>query len=556
MEAGGDGKAKGRQSKRRNERIRTFYKINNNSITSREELSHEEIAAYVGHIDNKCLARFGVMKLSKYNLNVPCGVSTDNATSMSLLGYAAVHSPQVCLSLLYAGADPSYDCQSGLVIHPESRAMLLRYPIQYIVWIISLLALSISQRHGSACVHCSDDSNHVVQLSPCRHPICQGCFWAHLSLLRIDQDLTCPHCHVDIENAASTCPPRPPPTADAPSTIAQASLDAYLRLSHIPPKGHKNVKPTVEPLPLWRALQLYVGLTPKQRDAEMFKAVVARNAGRLRALVHVGVDVNCRNEYGQTCLFMAAWTGDLGCVEALLASGAAADLADNAGTLPSQCALRHGHHAIASILHQANMIILPCQDHHEDQEGVVANGLEHLHPPTRFVELIPSASAHPGAGSGYFDNVFPDDFLARLDALHGTLPVAPKEKESCSNRSYFCDSLGWVLDGVRRACGRAVFPNMRFLHYTDVGGSLPAHVDLSRTDLQGVTSTKTFIIYLTTCASGGQTNLLTSTNAHDHNVLAAVQPRRGRLLIFPHLCPHEGAVVQHVPKLLLRGEMY
>ncbi|KAF0712520.1 hypothetical protein AaE_012002, partial [Aphanomyces astaci] len=318
-------------------------------------------------------------------------------------------------------------------------------------------------------------------------------------------------------------------TADAPSTIAQASLDAYLRLSHIPPKGHKNVKPTVEPLPLWRALQLYVGLTPKQRDAEMFKAIVARNAGRLRALVHVGVDVNCRNEYGQTCLFMAAWTGDLGCVEALLASGAAADLADNAGTLPSQCALRH---------------------------GVVANGLEHLHPPTRFVELIPSASAHPGAGSGYFDNVFPDDFLARLDALHGTLPVAPKEKESCSNRSYFCDSLGWVLDGVRRACGRAVFPNMRFLHYTDVGGSLPAHVDLSRTDLQGVTSTKIFIIYLTTCASGGQTNLLTSTNAHDHNVLAAVQPRRGRLLIFPHLCPHEGAVVQHVPKLLLRGEMY
>ena len=38
--------------------------------------------------------------------------------------------------------------------------------------------------------------------------------------------------------------------------------------------------------------------------------------------------------------------------------------------------------------------------------------------------------------------------------------------------------------------------------------------------------------------------------------LASVQPRRGRLLVFPHACPHAGLAVQAAPKLLLRGELY
>ena len=38
-------------------------------------------------------------------------------------------------------------------------------------------------------------------------------------------------------------------------------------------------------------------------------------------------------------------------------------------------------------------------------------------------------------------------------------------------------------------------------------------------------------------------------------VLAAVAPARGRLLLFPHACPHAGAAVAVVPKLFLRGEL-
>ena len=38
-------------------------------------------------------------------------------------------------------------------------------------------------------------------------------------------------------------------------------------------------------------------------------------------------------------------------------------------------------------------------------------------------------------------------------------------------------------------------------------------------------------------------------------VLAKVAPRRGRLLVFPHVTPHEGMEVLDVPKILLRGEV-
>ena len=40
--------------------------------------------------------------------------------------------------------------------------------------------------------------------------------------------------------------------------------------------------------------------------------------------------------------------------------------------------------------------------------------------------------------------------------------------------------------------------------------------------------------------------------------LAAVSPRRGRLLIFPHAAPHKArpVVAEGLPKLLLRGEMH
>ena len=38
-------------------------------------------------------------------------------------------------------------------------------------------------------------------------------------------------------------------------------------------------------------------------------------------------------------------------------------------------------------------------------------------------------------------------------------------------------------------------------------------------------------------------------------VLGSASPMRGRLVIFPHKCPHAGRPVVDVPKLFLRGEL-
>ena len=100
--------------------------------------------------------------------------------------------------------------------------------------------------------------------------------------------------------------------------------------------------------------------------------------------------------------------------------------------------------------------------------------------------------------------------------------------------------------------------HMRFLLYAEAGGGLPPHVDLSRTDATGRTSTHTFILYLSGCAEGGETVLLESLSLGKGSVRAAVTPVRGRLLLFPHACPHlaRPVVAEGLPKLLLRGEMY
>lgn len=105
-------------------------------------------------------------------------------------------------------------------------------------------------------------------------------------------------------------------------------------------------------------------------------------------------------------------------------------------------------------------------------------------------------------------------------------------------------------------CEGEALPFMRFLLYAEAGGGLPPHMDLSRTDVRGRHSRCTFILYLTDCASGGETVLLERL-VQPSAVLASVTPRRGRLLVFPHACPHMAAeVVAHgLPKILLRGEM-
>ena len=130
---------------------------------------------------------------------------------------------------------------------------------------------------------------------------------------------------------------------------------------------------------------------------------------------------------------------------------------------------------------------------------------------------------------------------------------------------------------------------MRFLNYDAAGGEMKPHVDLSKTYLDALgnvyESTHTFILHLRDSAmeDGGETVLLetlrgstkdggtknkknktssdnTNSNSNKKNgtpkILASIAPKRGRLLFFPHICPHAGLIVHNAgKKLFLRGEL-
>jgi hypothetical protein len=209
---------------------------------------------------------------------------------------------------------------------------------------------------------------------------------------------------------------------------------------------------------------------------------------------------------------------------------------------------------------------------------------------------------HPGAGKCFtLDGIVPLSVVDRLVSLCEVLPLAEHQKNKqkpCSDRYYFCDTAGWattalekaIRDGLARSLSTStltsttstaaesssgvcfVFPHMRFLHYKLAGDCLPPHIDLSRTDkARGITSTHTFILYLREGVdSGGETVLLRYLDEKKDrmlrsaeecagdggNELAKVTPIRGRLLLFPHRCPHAGLEVRKPPKLLLRGEVF
>ena len=103
-----------------------------------------------------------------------------------------------------------------------------------------------------------------------------------------------------------------------------------------------------------------------------------------------------------------------------------------------------------------------------------------------------------------------------------------------------------------------VFRYMRFLEYVKPGQGLDCHTDGTKIceETQKV-STHTLLLYLTDCKTGGETILRHDKQQHEHaTIVRAVQPARGRILLFPHRAWHQGAPVVQVPKICLRCEVW
>ena len=222
------------------------------------------------------------------------------------------------------------------------------------------------------------------------------------------------------------------------------------------------------------------------------------------------------------------------------------------------------------------------------------------------------------------------------EALCASLPVAPKDKPSPIDRSYYHDVEGWLTSAIAAAAAAApiaaaarsadlaagpaaggvetaatcVLPRMRVLRYTRAGGALPPHTDLPRVGAGGRRSTHTFLLYVGDCGEGGaarpvdsgrtliarrsrparaflclshsaptkrkrparhagETLLLEALPGDERlaragglapgarTTLARVPPRRGRLLLMPHACPHAAApTAGSAPKVVIRGELW
>ena len=268
----------------------------------------------------------------------------------------------------------------------------------------------------------------------------------------------------------------------------------------------------------------------QQRDAAASAAAIG-DILRIEALVTLGFDFNSPlDEYGQSALFLAATHGHVPLLRKLVAlcSPSMLDVASHGGTTPATAAAAKGHIEALAILSEAGA----------DVGTAGASGLTPLEyvlrraigwrrmPPVgaQLVRLIDPNADHAGAGACYIDGAVSSAVLCALDKLFAALPMAARVKcsQGLNDRSYYCDSEGWVVEALRSAvlavstvdecdgqesssdrcyeraaCGGApcegeAMSQMRFLQYAEAGGGLPPHVDLSRTNREGRTSKCTF----------------------------------------------------------------
>jgi len=355
--------------------------------------------------------------------------------------------------------------------------------------------------------------------------------------------------------------------------------------------------------------------TRRERDEALRTAAALGDVPTVRALVAAGADVDAADECGLGPAVVAAWRGQAETVRELARAGADLAAVAPGGATAWSAARANGHDAVLRELRRAGLEpeafeeiealeTSPRRDVSRSSPRARDEGRPSRSTSLSSRDLAPRTTRLPvpasvladvpsGVGAMYVDDGLPEPFLAAAEELMAAVHAAgPRSACSDALRSRFADVDGWVREGLARAIERGidadggfrtgdrpgpraravVLPRMRFLRYPEPGGRLAPHVDLRKCDEEtGGRSTHTFCLYLATCERGGETVLLdrvrdpTDPMSDRVGVTAfggeaggrgVCAPRRGRVLVFPHDCPHAGRPVVDVPKLLLRGECY
>jgi hypothetical protein len=443
--------------------------------------------------------------------------------------------------------------------------------------------------------------SYQLKFSSCGHSFCEHCFWQDL-LQHIDQRggaedvVLCPICgfsgfstngvDIDIDTPQQTQQQTTGADADESSSCcltttpfirSKESLDNFFQLPvnrhalKCQPGKKKKLGEKMHIHSSWNAaVAPSLGLTQDVRRDKFFANVERNEMHYVRGCLVAGVDINWTNEYGQTALYLAAWRGNQDLVQLLLYYGADQSVKANGGSTVESVCKRKRHGAILEILEKQKQMA-------EADEGDYIHPLarvthdETFSPAPILTTVIEKSMDHPGAGSYMVDDTISSHAVDKILELWKSLPPSDshKKKGLCSVRTYYCDAEGYICELLSSAIERTnlascttnpatdiVFSHMRFLDY-DAGIVLAPHVDLHRVEpFTGNRSTHSFLLYLSDCNMGGETALLGDLSGDGRNqVLANISPKRGRLLLFPHACPHEGKLTVDAPKILLRGEV-
>ena len=440
--------------------------------------------------------------------------------------------------------------------------------------------------HHVACTKCQQQTPPSFQLwvSPCGHAVCEPCLWKDMmdhidERGNLDDVVLCPNCGVSGTESSTTCQETrlsSSQEAMTPSRKCQESLIKYEQL----PSNRQALKARREKrkklsekeylASSWfAAVAPSLGLSQDVRRDKFFASIERNAIHYARGCLVAGADVHWTNEYGQTALYMCAWRGNAEMVQLFLDYGANPSVCVNGGSTVSSVCKTNGHEDVLRVLHEHDQWEEddPVQREHPLSTVSIRQDTIPLHAEI----LIEEDLDHPGAGSYVIDEVLSSDIVDRFLELWRSLPTDTSHQKKkgvpCSERSYYCDAEGYVRELLTNMIERThlaspmqsvtVFPHMRFLNYAEAGTVLAPHVDLCRVDPDtGNRSTHSFLLYVTDCEKGGETSLLGGISGDDRNhVLARICPKRGRLLLFPHACPHEGNGVYDIPKILLRGEI-